>query len=401
MTVTDDALVRDLVHRAARAQPAMALDVATVLAGGRRYRRRRTSLRGIGAVATAALAVAVVQALPGGDAPPAGPEQLLVDGLTIASAVDAVEVATSRGPMYDLDLPRDAADPDGGRYVLDATPGRLGLRPFDPSTGAAGELGASMSFTEPPTAASMAGTTAATIMGVADEGVAPELLVDGESRGTLPTFTIPEVAGSVFVVRIWAAVPGGDWPMVAVRFGTDADGRPLQVSLGTLAASAVWSPTVVEEFDTEHGPALELGGPGLPGDARSLVLVPEPADPGAGSSRRPLATLRTDREATAPLATLRWPAGTPGVEDTLEDGSDGVIVDDVAYLVGVLPAGADRAVVTVGDTRVPLGTFSMPSLPGRWAYVAVVDLSDVAPGTEIAVEYHDDHGLTGGWVLLP
>lgn len=407
MILTDDALVRHLAEQVDRALPPMALDPAALVAAGRRHRRRRTAVGAAGGLSAALclVAVVVVQGLPADRDAPSGPQQIVVGDLTVTAAVAAVATETSEGVMYDLGLPRDAARPEGSRVVLDAEPGWLGLRPLDPSTGSVGRVGAGIGFSEPPTGGASTGGTGATVLGVVETGVTPELVLDGTPAGTLPTFRVPGVEGGVLVLSISGRAGSDAWPTVAVRLGTDTDGRPVEVTVGPAAPSAVWSPTSVDEVDTDIGPAIELGGPGLPGGGRGVVLVPR----GTDSSTDPataVATLHPMGDvAGAPLATLQWPAdaaSTGALEAALDDVSDGAITDGIAYLVGVVPSDATTAVARVGDTRVPLGTFTTTQLPGRQLYVAAVDLTGADPLPTLGVEYRDERGLsTSGWLLLP
>ncbi|GEN78571.1 hypothetical protein [Actinotalea fermentans] len=403
MTLTDDELVRSLAEQVDRALPTMSLDPAALVAGGRRYRRRRTAARAAGGLgATLALvAVVVAQGLTADRDGPAGPEQIVVGDLTVTAAVAAVATETSEGMMYDLGLPRDAARPEGSRVVLDAEPGWLGLRPFDPSTGSVGQVGAGMGFSEPPVGGTFSSGTNATLLGVVRTGETPELVLDGTPARSLPTFRVPGVDGRVLVLSISGRAGSSTWPTVAVRLGTDADSRPIEVALENTATSAVWSPTSVGEVDTDLGPAIELGGPGMPGGERGVVLIPRGTeaftDPAtAAADLHPWGDLTG-----APLATLRWPAETSSTS-ALDDVSDGAIVDGVAYLVGVVPSDATTVVARVGDTRVPLGTFTMSQLPGRQVYVAAIDVAGADPLPTLGVEYRDGRGLsTSGWVLLP
>ena len=331
---------------------------------------------------------------------PAGPEQIVVGDLTITAAVEAVATQTSEGVMYDLGLPRDAARPDGGRVVLDAEPGWLGLRPFDPSTGSVGQVGAGVGFSEPPTGGTFSGGTNATLVGVVRTGETPELVVDGTPARTLPTFRVPGVEGGVLVLSISGRAGSDTWPTVAVRLGTDVDGRPIEVALPT-APSAVWSPTSVGEVDTDLGPALELGGPGMPGGGRGVVLVPRGTDASTDPATAAADLHPRGNLTGAPLATLTWPADA-STTGALDDVSTGAIVDGVAYLLGVVPSDATTAVARVGDTRVPLGTFTLSQLPGRQVYVAAVDVAGADPLPALGVEYRDGRGLsTSGWLLLP
>lgn len=403
MTLTDDALVLSLVEQVNRALPPMTLDPAALLAAGRRHRRRRTAARAAGGLGAALSVVAVVvaQGLPAERDTPSGPQQIIAGDLTVTAAVAADATETSEGVMYELGLPRDTARPNGSRVVLDAGPGWLGLRPLDPSTGSVGPVGAGIGFSEPPVGGAVTSGTGATVLGLAQTGVTPELVVDGTPAGSLPTFRVPGVEGGVLALSISSSAGTDTWPTVVIRLGNDSDGRPIEVTLGPTAPSAVWSPTSVGEVDTDLGRAIELGGAGMPGGGRGVVLVPR----GTDSSTDPAtatATLHPRGDLTgAPLATLRWPADAAST-DALDDISEGTVVDGIAYLVGIVPSDATTAVARVGDTRVPLGTFTMSQLPGRQVYVAAVDLAGADPLPTLGVEYQDGRGLsTSGWLLLP
>ncbi len=234
MTLTDDALVRSLTEHVDRTLPPMSLDPATVAAGGRRYRRRRTGTRIAGGLGTglALVAVAVAQGLPADRGAPSAPEPVVVRGLTFVAAVQGVETETDEGVLYDLGLPYDVTRPDGERVAVDVEPGEFAIRPFDPATGAAGEIGVSMrTATQPFPGLAWTRTTDATVLGIAPPGTSPEILVAGVPVGTLPTFEVPGVAGDVFFLSVSGEKAVATWPVVVVRYGVDADGNPLEVSL--------------------------------------------------------------------------------------------------------------------------------------------------------------------------
>lgn len=234
MTLTDDALVRSLTEHVDLSVPPMSLDAAALVAGGRRYRRRRTAARAAGGLGAslALVAVVVVQGLSPDRGAPAAPEQLVAQGLTITAAVRAVEAETSEGVLYDVGLPYDAARPDAEHMAVDVEPDQFAMRPFDPSTGAAGEIGMSVgTATQPFPALVWTRTTDATVFGIAPVGTSPEILVAGVAVGTVPTFEVPGVTGSVFFLSVSGEKAIATWPVVVVRYGVDADGNPLEISL--------------------------------------------------------------------------------------------------------------------------------------------------------------------------
>lgn len=255
----DDAVVRALHDRADRAVPPMALDPDTVLAKGRRYRRRRTTmLSTAGALGVAAIALGAVQLIGWGDDPgPAPAAQLVsVGDFTVVAATEVVPVEPdgearpgtlhTPGTLYDTGIPVDPADPDGARWALehvmidpaellpDMDPEDMPLdllvaRSYDPASGESSEWLASASnergdgVSEPevdPYGIAHADTFIA--YGLMGRGYASQAYLTGaavpdasaeESRVLLPSFTIPGIDGDLYFLRVAGERP---WPHITV-----------------------------------------------------------------------------------------------------------------------------------------------------------------------------------------
>lgn len=245
MSLTDDALFRELAERADRAVPAMSLDPAAVLAHGRRHRRRRTALQsaaGLAGVAAVALAAVGVGQLAGdrGHEVPAASRLVTVGDFTVLAATgleplsddDPVRVGTATGPgtLYDTGVPVDPADPDGARWVLEhiagviggPVPEHLAVRTFDPATGEVGERDLQTAALRPdgsPDAGSLELGRTKVVFGTAAADYTPTVYLTGpgadvpavESRVYVPTFTLPGVDLPVYLLRVSGDSP---WPTV-------------------------------------------------------------------------------------------------------------------------------------------------------------------------------------------
>jgi hypothetical protein len=309
--------------------------------------------------------------------------------------------------MTDVAIPVLAAEQSGSRYVLESRAGWLGLRPHDTSRGAVGDPGLSLGFTATPVASASRSDDSSTVLGVLAGDDPPELWVSGRYVTDVDTFAVPGLDERVFLLRVTSDEPREQWPEAHVRFGTDADGSAMEISLGpTDPAPAVWLPSGVAQVSTDLGPAMELTGPGLPEGIESLLLVPDGTDETA--SPRVLSIHLRARTADGlgdPLHTVRWPLETPGVpyaelDEAFDMASQGTIVGDHVYVVGAMPPGTERVVLRVDDARLDLEPFTTPLLPGRAVYLAVVDVTgfDVIP--EIGVDVVGDTA-GGGWLMLP
>lgn len=400
MTLTDDALVRDLAGRADSALPPMSLDSATVLAAGRRYRRRRTVARSaVGTLAVAALALGATQVLTDrSPTPPAAQTRTFtVEGLDVTITTEVLPVRTEDGPMYDVGLPVDGRP--GWRYALESVPGFLRLLPFDPTTGTVDEAGFLLGFTEGPTSAMTGNDRTARALGIVGSSV-PELWIAGRLVDTLETFTVPGLDHPLFLVHVTSELSREQWPDAVIRLGVagvvelDANGPRF------------WVPDTATTVETDRGPALELSGTELPDEAPSLLLVPVGVDETVSPH-----VLDVDLYSRAgdglgePLHTIRWPLETAGVRDADLDEAfdlteDGVVRDGLVTIVGAVPPGADRTVLRVDEERVDLEPFTSALLPGRAVYAAVVDVSAFDELPEIAVS-HTGQSVDTGWVLLP
>lgn len=269
MSTTDDTLLRDLAERADRAVPPMALDADAVLAGGRRFRRRRAVLRsaaglaGAGAVALAAVGVVGQLGDLRDDGVPVAAQLVTVGDFGVIAATDVVPVEVGGTTVYDTGVPVDPADPDGARWVLehvvltqadlpddisldDVVSDYLAAREYDPATAALGEVvvGASAqrsddwwgSEVDP-----MGGEFDDTLLafGLAGVGYTPHLYLTGpradvpaeSSRVLVPTFEVPGVDGLVYFVRVAGDKP---WPYttlypadrVSIQLGGSRPGYP-------------------------------------------------------------------------------------------------------------------------------------------------------------------------------
>jgi hypothetical protein len=274
-TMTDDALVRELRVRTESAVPRMELNPDALLAAGRRYRRRRTTVRlATGAGGAAALALVALGAAELAhsmlDSDVTAAARLVEIGdFTVIAATAAVPVEPeaeprigtedTTGSLYDTGIPVDPNDPGGARWVLEhvvletsmvdvelvlegapdhgtvaVDPQPLALasaqflvaRSWDPATGELGErpIGAYADRTEELYWTGgmnweVDGTQL--VWGLAEYGYTPHLYVTSpaidvpavQSRVLVPTIRIPGVDGPVYFAQV-----SGDqtWPSITL-----------------------------------------------------------------------------------------------------------------------------------------------------------------------------------------
>lgn len=244
---TDDTLVRELAGRADRALPPMALDPAVVLAGGRRYRRRRAVVRSaVGVVGAAAVVLGGLQlggVLRGDDDTLEVAQLVTVGDFQVVAATEVVPLEVDGTTVYDTGVPVDPADPDGARWVIEhEIVGQVDLLSgaglqggvsdyflawtYDPEDGTIGEevMGGSARRTYEyggpwvePGGGEHAGTLLA--FGLAGIDYTPHLYLTGpradvppeNSRVLVPTFEMPGIDGLVYFVRVSGEQP---WPRV-------------------------------------------------------------------------------------------------------------------------------------------------------------------------------------------
>lgn len=404
MTMTDDLLVDELVARADRALPAMAVHPADVLSGGRRFRRRRTTRRwSIGTVVAgvAVLAAAGLGELGGEDAAPSATTEVVRRGdLTITILTAATALDTELGAVLDLGVPVDPEIADGPRYVVLDAGSSLELRTVGADGRIADERALTFSWSAAalragPVTAASGDAGSAVVLGALSWGAGPDIAVDGETVATMPTFETPDGSQRVF----FAVVDGGgmpveDWPTITVGdlvlpFSSQVDAEQYAFTVDNRLDAAtleVAVATAVREADSSAGPVLDLGVPVLGEPARETV---------DGIEALTYALLATDvgrvigdpsltpEEAGAEAITLaaRQPFGalTPIAAAPLDPASlgDGPVVlasasDTDTTVLGRLPAGATGATLVVqrasGDERIDLPTFAVPGLAAGHAF---------------------------------
>lgn len=326
MTMTDDALVRDLAERADLAAPPMALDPMVVLTAGRRRRNRVVGARVTVAAGLGVVAVAVAAGAfnPPDAAPPAAATAQLAEGLVATAANDADVVRTDGGDALAL------TDGVGHRYTVrfdvasgtvDAFEGEAAGAEGD--EGWLGGFGASAEGADEGEgilqASGLEGEAILVAGYVSGPGdVRLEWSWDGPTRALdVPTFAVPGVAGRVYIVRIEGAAPDGGWPAVAVVHSGKDEHRadvPLTQLQGTATQTVELAPGVIAA-NRPTALILEDGTVGV----ELGISVPE-----AAATSRPLALLPMTEEqlAEANAAAEPHPSWDGGVQLALLGESD-------------------------------------------------------------------------------
>ncbi len=424
MTMTDDAVVRELTARADREAPAMSLDPTAVLAAGR-HRRRRAQLRLSAVAAVVITGAALVPTLNQHQARPAGTESVeLVPGLTATIVAHPTTVDTSEGPALDLGV----LAPRSERWHLGISDegSDVALRRYDPESGVLGD--ALVALGTPGTGSSQTITDddgTMTVLGLvspADTVTLTVVLAGGRQRAIdVPTFAVPGGA-TAYVVLFSGRPAGGDWPDAAFSVassphaGTSATSTtPLSFRPLVPADAADGDSLTVEvaaashAVDTPQGPGVDTG-----------VLAPRPpiAVNGLSPDAPPSSyVVRASEEASG--ATYVWLETYSGA-DTISDvafdltqwQADGngdpipgaVVQDHWAALLGVLPPDARQAALLVerstGTERYPMPTFRALGADADLFFALVTDEGLQPAGwPSVRIEVTDAYGAVTLWTL--
>lgn len=227
MTLTDDALVRDLVDLTDRALPVMSLEPGAMLDAGRRHRRHRRHRRARGtwvgalAVAAVSLGLATGSLNPPDSTPPATVAEL-APGLVATAASDARAVSGADGEAITL------TDAVGHQYEAHFDPAQKAVFVSQDMVANTGETGGrTFMFGENASTAGAAGFAqsaglagdAVLVAGYVSEPGDVRLEWSGDG-GTLtldlPTFAVPGAAGRVYVLRIEGIATRGPGSSVSV-----------------------------------------------------------------------------------------------------------------------------------------------------------------------------------------
>lgn len=412
MTMTDDALVRELAARADAAAPAMSLDPTAVLAAGRHRRRRRAHLQVAAAAAVVVAGLGLVQVLDDQGGHPVAADTVGVAGVTATAVSAGIPVQTAAGPGIDVGTIGDAG---GNRFTMAADASGAAVYVQRPGSD------------QPEPLAQVLGAHPG---GAGSQSIGPDgsvTVVGFAAPGDHVTLDLKPVGGGSVVLPVpLLELPGTSTRAYAVHLSGTPTAATLPRAVLTSTGDAPWQLLVdlrsLIRDDYVDGDGIEVS---VARDVHGAAAAGRTAvDTGVTAPQEWLDD--ASASSTTPVFVVRLQAGDPR-EVRLEARADGRTVtskvmdedqwlsfasplpmvttwDRGAVVLGAIPAGAHAATLLVnrssGEDRFELPTFRVPGLESD---VFLVVLADTVAQPEawpaVSVEITYDDGTTARWTL--
>ncbi len=411
MTMTDDAVIRELAARAEAAAPAMSLDPSTVLTAGRRHRRRRSQLRVATAAGFLGVTLAAVHLTAGSsDDPHLATSAVEVSGVTVTVVTEGVPVETDDGPAIDVG---SAGDAEGNRLALAADASGTPLYTYDPANGAVDALMQVPGEAQPGqkyTSVGLDGTVTVVGFAAPDDTVTLRLAPAGGSPTLVdvPCLRLPGATTRVYVIRLSGTPSRTALPRASLEYtgpgGTGARSIDLRslVPEETADGDGITVSVAHDVHDVTIGAST--------GVDTGIAVPPEAPGGTAAAADAPTFGVRVTHEGDAAALRLDGASDSLWIVDlatwlaTEAPVPHAETWDRGAVALGLVPRGAHAVTLVVersaGAERIPLPTFRIPGVDAD-VFLAVLTDTAAQPVSWPAVhlEVVGDDGAMSSWGL--